>query len=101
MKWHGIKSLVCVYQYTCYTKQIPSEYVDFYLTITRAHINSEFQPSKQNEMFYHWLTWMLIQCPINWKELEIVDMIFGGSYLIHGKTFKTLGNDEVNEVYTN
>jgi hypothetical protein len=33
--------------------------------------------------------------------LEIVDMIFGGSYLIHGKTFKTLGNDEVNEVYTN
>ncbi len=47
---HGIRSLVCQNQHTCYTKQILSEDVDFYLMITKAHINSKLQtPTKQVE----------------------------------------------------
>jgi len=38
--------LDCLDQHTCYTKQIPSEDVDFYLMEAKAHINFKFQPSK-------------------------------------------------------
>jgi len=46
-----ICSSACLDQHTCYTKQIASEVVDFYLTITKVCINFELQPSKQDKMF--------------------------------------------------
>jgi hypothetical protein len=48
MTWYKIVGLL---RSTCYTKHIPSEGVDFYLTIPKACINFELQPSKRSQMF--------------------------------------------------
>jgi hypothetical protein len=89
VKRHGIRSLDCLDWHACFTKQIPSEDVDFYFMVTKAHINSKLQPSKQNQMFNCWLTWVLTQCHINWKESEMVDKMFNGCYLIDGGAFES------------
>jgi len=54
--------------------------VCLYLTITKVHINYKFEPSRQNKMFNPWLTWVLTQCCINWKESKMVDWMFNDCY---------------------
>jgi hypothetical protein len=89
VKQHGIRLLVCPYQHTCYTKQIPSEDVDFYLMVTKTHINSKLQSNKWSQMSNRWLTSVLTQCCINWSELGMVDKMFDDSYMIHGGAFES------------
>jgi len=47
------------------------------------------QTKRWNQMFNHLLTWMMTQCHINWKELEMVDKMFNGCYLICGGAFES------------
>ncbi len=61
----------------------------FLLRNNKVCINSELQSSRWSQMFNPWLTWLLTQCCINWKESKMVNMMFDDCYLICGRAFES------------